>query len=995
MNKESHTSRLPATRRPQRTIRQQFIWSNVTIGVLILLAGGIVTWQVNRLVSAVSVLQVAREGAVVAFDVRQNSTQLISTINRLLPVEDAATFETDVSTTLAALRKSYVQLVVYTAKAEHDETLQLHLNLVNSQIDNIIGIGEVMIRQARTKQWSNVRVRMGVLVRDQQQLTNNTNRLVVLTKEIEEAANEQVALAQRGAVLYPALVVALTLTLVTLLVWRTQSSITQPISALTEVATAITEGNLDRSVVIEAGNEIDLLAQAFNAMTKRLRNLIDTLEDRVQERTQKLRESEEKFRNLAEKSPNMIFINQRESIVYTNEICEEVMGYLQEEFYAPDFGFFNLIVPESVETVKENYRRHMQGQEVSPYEFQLLTKNGKQLDAIHTTRLITYEGEPAILGIVTDITERKQMENRIERLNRLKENLLSSRSLDEKLKLITNAIVAIFEADFARIWLTKPGDRCDIDCLHAKVVEESYVCRYRNHCLHLFASSGQYTHLAGEEHRRVPFGCYKIGRIAAGEDSKFITNDIAYDPYVHDHNWARELGLVSFAGYRLLSASEEPIGVLALFSKHAISPDKDALLEGLANTTAQVIQTAGTEEALQDSNRRLEDTLADLMTTQVQMVQQERLAAVGQLAAGIAHDFNNILTSILGFAELLQIRPETSDAARLDLGRIVTQSQRAAHLVRQILDFSRKTIRRTQQLDLVLFLRETVHFLERTIPENIYLHLEIKPDECLIDADSTQLQQVMTNLAVNSRDAMPEGGTLSLRLARFNLKQGEPPPYPEMSPGEWVVFSVSDTGMGIPAEILSHIFEPFFTTKEVGQGTGLGLAQVYGIVRQHEGHIDVASQPGQGTTFTIYLPALVTEKKTATAEIATNIPRGHGEIVLLVEDEPSVLAVGQAMLKYLGYRVLTATNGQEALVVYAEYKTEIALVITDMIMPEIDGVALFHALQIQNPEIKVVLMTGHPLGKKALEIKSQDREEWLQKPLSMAQLAQVVSRTLQ
>ncbi|MFQ5616737.1 MAG: histidine kinase dimerization/phosphoacceptor domain -containing protein, partial [Anaerolineales bacterium] len=208
------------------------------------------------------------------------------------------------------------------------------------------------------------------------------------------------------------------------------------------------------------------------------------------------------------------------------------------------------------------------------------------------------------IAIKQDISERKRAEDRIRHLNRLKEDLLSSDSLDEKLKRITDEIVAIFEADFARIWVIKPGDRCDSGCFHARVMAGPHVCRYRDRCLHLMTSSGRYTHTAGEMHRRVPFGCYKIGRVAAGEDPNFITNDVMHDPHIHDHDWSRKLGLVSFAVCRLLSTAGEPIGVLALFSQHVISPEEDALLEGLANTTAQVIQTARAEKALRESEKR-------------------------------------------------------------------------------------------------------------------------------------------------------------------------------------------------------------------------------------------------------------------------------------------------------------------------------------------------------------------------------------------------------
>lgn len=374
--------------------------------------------------------------------------------------------------------------------------------------------------------------------------------------------------------------------------------------------------------------------------------------------------------------------------------------------------------------------------------------------------------------------------------------------------------------------------------------------------------------------------------------------------------------------------------------------------------------------------------------------QQERLAAVGQLAAGIAHDFNNLLTGIIGFAELLRRRKDMPAAAREHLARIVKQGERAAHLIRQVLDFSRKSISQPHPLDLSPFLKEAAKFLQRTIPENIQILLDMNPGQHLVKADPTQIQQVLTNLAVNARDAMPKGGVLRFRLSQLTLEPGERPPCPGMHPGQWIAFYVSDTGTGIPGEILPHIFEPFFTTKGPGQGTGLGLAQVYGIIQQHDGFIDVISRPGKGTMFIIYLPALAIPEEEPSDDGLEGLLLGNGETVLLVEDEPEVLEAGKAILEHLGYSVVTATNGRQALKVYAEHKDEIALVLTDMVMPEMDGVALFQALRAGNPDIQLVVMTGYPLGDEAKELLAQGVVDWLQKPVNFIRLAQVVGRIL-
>jgi PAS domain S-box-containing protein len=379
--------------------------------------------------------------------------------------------------------------------------------------------------------------------------------------------------------------------------------------------------------------------------------------------------------------------------------------------------------------------------------------------------------------------------------------------------------------------------------------------------------------------------------------------------------------------------------------------------------------------------------------------QQERLVAVGQLAAGIAHDFNNILTGIVGFAELTRVDPNISNRARQDMDRILEQSERASRLVRQILDFSRKSIIEKRPLTLSPFLYEILNLWKRTIPENIDLIVDIEPDDerYVLTADPAQIQQALTNLVINARDAMPDGGILQIGLSRIEPGAAGHLPHLDLQSGDWVVLTVSDTGVGISPDHRPHIFEPFYTTKEVGQGSGLGLAQVYGIVKQHEGEIEVVSHLGRGTTFTLYLPASAASLPAdeVAQEPTSMMPPGRGETILLVEDEPVVLNVVAAMLKQLGYQVLTATNGDEGLEVYDQHADKIAVVLTDMTMPQRGGLSLSLALHQRNPAIKIMVLTGYPLESQAKELLARGIIDWLQKPISIRKLAQALRQALE
>jgi PAS domain S-box-containing protein len=380
---------------------------------------------------------------------------------------------------------------------------------------------------------------------------------------------------------------------------------------------------------------------------------------------------------------------------------------------------------------------------------------------------------------------------------------------------------------------------------------------------------------------------------------------------------------------------------------------------------------------------------------QQRIQRQERLAAVGQLAAGIAHDFNNILAVIVLYTQLISRTVEMPTRIQERLHTIEQQIKRATDLIQQILDFSRQSVLERQPVDLLPFMENLVTLLERTLPENIHIKLDHIAEVYFIQADPSRIQQVVMNLAVNARDAMPDGGHLKIGLAHVQTEKPKPMPVQDLPPGNWVQIEVTDSGEGIPQAALSHIFEPFFTTKEVGEGTGLGLAQVYGIVQQHEGYIDITTEVGQGTTFFLYFPALNIGTSTAELPERGELQSGQGQRILLVEDDRAIREALLDSLAQLNYEVLAATNGREALAVLAAKADEIDLVLSDVVMPEMGGVALFHAMQEQNLTLPVVLLTGHPLSKEMENLQTLGLAGWLQKPPDLIKLSNLLAEVLE
>jgi PAS domain S-box-containing protein len=379
-----------------------------------------------------------------------------------------------------------------------------------------------------------------------------------------------------------------------------------------------------------------------------------------------------------------------------------------------------------------------------------------------------------------------------------------------------------------------------------------------------------------------------------------------------------------------------------------------------------------------------------------QLRQAQKMEAVGRLAGGVAHDFNNLLTVISGYGAMLRGEFPPGAVARADVDEILAAAHRAGGLTRQLLAFSRRQVLQPRVVDLNQAVSATAGMLRRVIGEDITLQTELAPNVWPVHADPGQLEQVVMNLAVNARDAMPEGGTLRLRTANVTVSEAAALERAGLVPGPYAALAVEDTGTGIDPAVLPHLFEPFFTTKGPGKGTGLGLATVYGIVKQSGGDVDVDSTPGRGSRFTIYLPRYEGEPDAESTPARPAPPRGT-ETILLVEDDASVRTAMRRMLERLGYRVLEAADGAQALQRHAEADAcgdRIDLVLTDVVMPEQGGRALGERLAARWPALRVLYMSGYTddeILRRGLVVPGAG---FLEKPFTPERLAEVVRRAL-
>jgi signal transduction histidine kinase/HAMP domain-containing protein len=391
----------------------------------------------------------------------------------------------------------------------------------------------------------------------------------------------------------------------------------------------------------------------------------------------------------------------------------------------------------------------------------------------------------------------------------------------------------------------------------------------------------------------------------------------------------------------------------------------------------------------------VEDT-TERASLEEQLRQSQKMESVGQLAAGVAHDFNNILTIIQGHSGLLMSRPNLSPAMTTSIQAVSFAAERAASLTRQLLMFSRKQVMLPKPIDLKEVVSNMSKMLQRLIGETITLHCKYAPQLPPVNGDAGMMEQILMNLAVNARDAMPRGGELTIATEPILVSEAHVKLHADARTGSFVCLQVQDTGTGMDAATMKRIFEPFFTTKEAGRGTGLGLATVYGIVKQHAGWIEVASKVGAGTTFKIYLPAS-TEALEARADVlAPSSPvHGGGETILVVEDEPVLRDLAQLILQDCGYSVIQAASGVDALTVWQKHQGAVDLLLTDMIMPDgLSGKDLAESLLGHKPDLKIIFTSGYNVEDIGTDFIKKNTSRFLQKPYSRLTLARAVRECL-
>lgn len=763
---------------------------------------------------------------------------------------------------------------------------------------------------------------------------------------------------------------------------------------------------------------------------------------------QALRESEERFRRLVELSPEMIGVHRQGKMLYVNPAGAKLMGAADPADWA-GHSIVDYFHPDSRETVEQRIWPPQGGEiSTSSCEATVVRLDGGMVDVEVRAAAITYDGEPAVQVVVSDITERKQAEQALRRRNR-------------ELALL-NRLIAASAGDPEQGSILETACRELAHALDVPQVAAALLNEEKSESIVVaeYLADGQPTAL----HKKLPVAGNPAMQYLLTRKAPLVADDAQRDPrLVPMRRMLRRRGIVSLlvlpliidgdvvgslglgaCGPRRFSAEEFNLAwsvadqVAGALARAQLSAERQQLTTAITQAAESVIITdpdgviayvnpafehitgynraevLGRNPRLLSSgkqdkafyeklwatiqagqvwhgrfvNRKKDGALytsdatitpvrngSDRIVNYVQVSrdvthelqleeqyrQSQKMEALGRLTGGIAHDFNNLLTAINGFAELLQTQLLADDPRRDLAIKILHSGRRAAALVRQLLTFSRHQVIEPKVLDLNVVVANMETMLRRVIGEDVELETRLAPDPWPVKVDPVQIEQVIVNLAVNARDAMPDGGRLTIETARVVLDDAsrDAADLLELQPGEYLLLGVTDTGTGMTEEVMAHIFEPFFTTKGVGKGTGLGLATVFGIVKQSGGNIRAFSEEGRGTTFKIYLPrAQEAPVQPGRTEVEVEMPRGD-ETIFLVEDDPAVRELTRRVLQAQGYTLLEAQDGSDALRVAADYADPIHLLLTDVVMPNTNGKTLATKLVESRPGLKVLFISGY------------------------------------
>ncbi|MEW6140961.1 MAG: PAS domain S-box protein [Thermodesulfobacteriota bacterium] len=754
-----------------------------------------------------------------------------------------------------------------------------------------------------------------------------------------------------------------------------------------------------------------------------------------------LRESEARYRDLFEQASDLMYIHDiRGNYQRVNAAVEQILGYTPEEFLK--LNFRDIIAPGHLPAVEEHFRRKVDGEldKTGPYEVLVLSSSGNLVWLEVTSRIIRRDGKPvAIQGIGRDITERKRIEED------LRQSEAKYRTIFE------NSPLGLFHFD-AEGTITACNDNFVqiIGSSREKLVGLNTMRDLKDQAMIAAISealSGRIGHYEGyyssvTADKTTPTKCdfgpligednSVIGGIGIVEDitsrkktetalrqseEKYRTIlETIVDGY-YEVDLEGRLILLNDAMEEMLGQSREEL--IARDCRTFLDMDDIDRVFQAFNTvqrtgkpnpgvSARMVRTDGSHRDVTISIALTRDSrgapsgfrgiirdITERKALEEQLRQAAKMQAIGQLAGGIAHDFNNLLTAIIGYCAILMQQALPGDPHIEKLAQIDRAAKRAADLTQQLLAYGRKQVLQAKHMDLNATIRDIGTMLRRIIGETIVIETSLDPELQIVHADPSQLEQIILNLAVNARDAMAGGGTLRIETWNAFVDETHPDHGAEIPSGDYVVLTVTDNGTGMDSKVLPRIFDPFFTTKEKGVGTGLGLSTVYGIVKQHQGHITVRSKPGVGTTFRVYLPAADAEQADRHHATIEEQPEPTGsETVLVVEDEEVVRDLTCESLSLLGYRPLPCADPAEALATAEDYEGTIHVLLTDVVLPQMDGRSLYNELVKLHPNVQVLYMSGYTEDFIVHRGILDPEVRFLQKPFTVTQLAKSIAQAL-